>query len=340
MSQTTQIDHLKPFIEATITSSARFRRVLIVVIVSSVLAFSAFWNARPGSWLNSRFEVARVAQNLLTKEETAEELTKLKLELSETTKALASDVSSAEKTALAKDQRRLTGEIEQMSKKVAELEKYLEPAARETARQWLVWHGITSSSQLAALSEPIVRARTNHVILFHVPFFGTAFDVNELGLIGGFTFVVVLMWFRFTLWREYYNLCSTFEACGNNIQDFEACYKYLAMNQVLTVPPTLFTREPRERPWGKIVRVLYLLPVMVQLAVVVTDCLTIQNGMVLSKGNTIVTIAASVCFLALAALLTYWCFRLSAEIDKEWNEARARLSDSALAKAGVTSSQA
>ena len=49
--------------------------------------------------------------------------------------------------------------------------------------------------------------------------------------------VVVLMWFRFTLWREYYNLCSTFEACGSDIHDFEACYKYLAMNQVLTVPP-------------------------------------------------------------------------------------------------------
>jgi hypothetical protein len=325
MSQSTQTDHLKPFMEATIASSARFRRVLIVVIVSSVLAFSAFWNARPGSWLNSRFEVTRTAHSVQAREETAAELARRERELKEITKTMTAETSAGDKAALLKDQFRLNEETQRLSQKLQELDTYLASRDVETAKQWITRNGITSSGQIEMLSEPLVRARTNHVVLIHIPFFGTAFDVNELGLIGGFTFVVVLMWFRFTLWREYYNLCSTFEACGNNQQDFEACYKYLAMNQVLTVPPTLFTREPRERPWGKIVRLLYLLPVLVQLAVVVNDCLTFHNGWLISKPNTIVSIAASVCFLALAALLTYWCFRLSAEIDREWDAAHARL---------------
>ncbi len=325
MSQSPQIDHLKPFMDATIASAARFRRVLIVVIVSSVLAFSAFWNARLGSWLNSRFEITRTAHSLQEREETAAELARRQVELNEIPKLLMADPSIANQSALVKDQRRLSEDIQQLSKKLQDLNTYLAGRDVETAKQWITRQGFTSSRQIAMLTEPLVRARTNHVVLFHVPFFGTAFDVNELGLIGGFTFVVVLMWFRFTLWREYYNLCSTFEACCSDIQDFEACYKYLAMNQVLTVPPTLFTREPRERPWGKIVRLLYLLPVLVQLAVVVNDWLTFHNGWLISRPNTIVSIAASVCFLALAALLTYWCFRLSAEIDREWDAAHARL---------------
>ena len=325
MSESPQIDHLKPFMDATIASAARFRRVLIVVIVSSVLAFSAFWNARLGSWLNSRFEITRTAHSVQAREETEAELASRQLELTEIAKLLTADPSIANHTALVRDQRRLSEDIQQLSKKLEDLKAYLAGRDVETAKQWITLQGFTSSRQTEMLTEPLVRARTNHVVLFHVPFFGTAFDVNELGLIGGFTFVVVLMWFRFTLWREYYNLCSTFEACGNDIQDFEACYKYLAMNQVLTVPPTLFTREPRERPWGKIVRLLYLLPVLVQLAVIVNDWLTFHNGWLVSRPNTIVSIAASVCFLALAALLTYWCFRLSAEIDREWDAAHARL---------------
>jgi len=88
MSQHGKAEHLSPFLEATIASSARFRRVLIVLIVTSVLAFCAFWNARPGSWLNSRVQVTRTAQNLLTRDETAYELNKRKFELDHITNAL------------------------------------------------------------------------------------------------------------------------------------------------------------------------------------------------------------------------------------------------------------
>lgn len=325
MSQSTQIEHLQPYMEATIAASARFRRVLIVVIISSVLAFSAFWNARAGSWLNSRAEFLRTAQRVQASEEADAELAKCQRELNEIEKGLAVEVSAGAKAALLKDQQRLNEEKQQLTQKIDELKTYLKDRELEPVQNWIKANGITSSRQIEMISDPLTRALTNYVVLFHIPFFGAIFDVNELGLIGGFTFVVVLMWFRFTLWREYYNLCSTFEACGSDDQDFEACYKYLAMNQVLTVPPTLFTREPRERPWGKIVRLLYLLPVLVQLAVVVNDCITFHNGWLINKPNTIVSIAASFCFLAVTALLTFWCFRLSAEIDGEWDAAHARL---------------
>src|SRR6185436_4578276 len=55
-------DYLEPFIEATISAATRFRRVLLVIIVTSVLVFGAFWNARVGSWLDSRFDMANNAK--------------------------------------------------------------------------------------------------------------------------------------------------------------------------------------------------------------------------------------------------------------------------------------
>lgn len=179
--------------------------------------------------------------------------------------------------------------------------------------------GITSSEQLKPTLQLLGSAKVNYIVLWHIPFFGTVFDVNELGLLGGFTFVVILMWFRFSLWREYFNLRSTFEE-ARSVDGLESCYKYLAMSQVLTVPPTLSNIQYQERPWGKVVRCLYLLPAAVLTAVVAYDCYSFQIGWVVSKFNTVFSISASICFLVLTILLTFWCFRLSNEIDQEWED--------------------
>jgi integrase len=52
---------IKDYVAAARTSSDRGRFVLLVLITTSVLAFVAFWNSRPASWLNSRIEMARIA---------------------------------------------------------------------------------------------------------------------------------------------------------------------------------------------------------------------------------------------------------------------------------------
>ena len=74
MPRPSNIDYLHPFIGATITAAARFRRVLIVIIVASTLAFGAFWNARSGSWFDSRIKVAHDAEVYFTLKEYEEKL--------------------------------------------------------------------------------------------------------------------------------------------------------------------------------------------------------------------------------------------------------------------------
>lgn len=97
------------------------------------------------------------------------------------------------------------------------------------------------------------------------------------------------------------------------------------MSQVLTVPLILSKHQPKERPWGKVVRYLYLLPVLIQVAILSNDCYTFDVGLVISKFNTVFSITTSFSFLVLSILLTYWCLRLSHDIDETWEETALRI---------------
>lgn len=325
MPELAKVDYLNPFIEATITAAARFRRVLIVVIIASTLAFSAFWNSRGGSWLNSRIKVANNAEAYLTLKEHKE-----KLRYNDS--ALTEISGTLNYTSLTEELRNkrleeiwaIRKETEQIKREIQYLEQEFSKEDLTNAETWLNKRGIKRKAQLISYAERLHASRVDNIVLIHIPFFGIVLDVNDLGILGGFTFVVILMWFRFSLWRELYNLSSTFKAAKTD-EDLEFCYRALAMSQVLTVPPALSKHQPRERPWGKVVRILYFLPLTVQLIIFINDCLTFNYGWDISSTNTVAGTSISLGFLFLSALLTYWCYRLSSEIDREWEETAERL---------------
>jgi hypothetical protein len=339
MSKSTDSEYLEPFIDATIASAARFRRVLIVVILTSVLAFGAFWNAAQWSWINSRIRVAHNAEAYLSLEKIKEQLNDTNQMLKEHQEKLArADLSKEEVDKLRGEETQLRRDAESKTKEKDKLEKALSDDDYKDARQWVTQRGIKKPEHVTPYVQRLETIRVENVLLIRIPFFGIILDVNDLGLIGGFTFVVVLMWFRFSLWREYYNLRSSFKE-AKSIQDLEFCYKSLAMSQVLTVPPSLLTHQPKERPWGKVVRILYFLPLTVQLTIMVYDGVSFQRGWVLSKFNTVFGLSFGIGFLFINALLTYWCFRLSIEIDKEWKEAADNIRKAGSVEATLKDSQ-
>src|ERR1051325_5499773 len=124
MPKSTSTEYLKPFIEATIASAARFRRVLIVLIVTSILAFGAFWNAAEWSWINSRIHVARAAETHLSIEEAKEQLNAANKMLQEDQERLdkgglsvaANDKLTEEIVQLRRDVERQTREKEKLEK--------------------------------------------------------------------------------------------------------------------------------------------------------------------------------------------------------------------------------
>lgn len=338
MPEPLDVDYLKPFIDSTVDAAARFRRVLIVMITASVLAFGAYWNSRDKGWFNSRIVAARKGEAYLALREEQSKLAQAEFELDEISAKRPPD--AAGEKALNKEECQKSELMEGLLKGVDKilhdrfnksgyvadsehLGKELDGDDYKNVRDWIHERMMHDRDQAAQYAQKLEEARTGNILLVRIPFFGLVFDVNDLGLWGGSTFVIILIIFRFTLWREYNNLRLTFEEARPEHLDF--CYKSLAMQQVLTVPPILLKSQPSQKPWGKVVRALYLPPLFVELAILRHDYSTKAIGDISNPSNTTISIIGTIILSAVIALLTYKCFRLSVAIDRVWDSAAAKV---------------
>jgi hypothetical protein len=80
-----------------------------------------------------------------------------------------------------------------------------------------------------------VNEYVENVRFVRVPFFGAAFDVNDLGTIGGLALITMLVLLRYSLSRETKNLNVSFEEAVLHGR-LCAFYHALAMRQLFTVP--------------------------------------------------------------------------------------------------------
>ncbi len=185
---------------------------------------------------------------------------------------------------------------------------------------WFVQlRGLEDSTRLKEYLGDLQKIQLEQIMQIHVPFFGMTVDVNDLGILGGLAFVVVLIWMNFSLMREANNLTIAFNWAKVNGALGE-CYRILTMRQVLTLP-IVGSGIPRNRFWQKIPKSLLLLPAIVQLLIFCYDVYSNQLGLSISLANTIILYVLSFCFLVLITILTYLCFELTSEIDKIWKDA-------------------
>lgn len=347
MTESLGTDYLKPFIESTIAASTRFRRVLIVMITASILAFGAFWNSLDETWFNTRIAAARKGEALLTLERINERLKVIEKELAHIQERDGQKLDDQARQQLEDKRRGLIiekdGSLSNVRKilenrfkrnvsitSAQELENELKNGRYVGVMKWVEQRMMPSDEQAAYYALKLEEARTANVLLIHIPFFGVVFDVNSLGLWGGSTFSVILLIFRFSLWREYNNLRLAFREAKPEHQRF--CYMALAMEQVLTVPPPLSRSRPHLIPRGGVVQGLYFPPLIIQLAVVLNDIRTHDVGDIFNSKLTLISTGASLFFCALIVFLTVRCLQLSKAIDKEWEAAADRVQLSLLEK--------
>jgi hypothetical protein len=367
MPENLETAYLEPYIEATIAASSRFRRVLIVMVTASILAFGAYWNSRDEGWFNSRIVAARRGEAYLSLKKKGYDLSHIEKELTELNEKRLKlekeqqqhpewgnkDQVNVEKALLHVNQQHLRDENEKQQQNIRwdrdkllnevnqtlrarfdksriniisakQLKAELNKQEYDIVEEWIKVRQLPDEKQAAEYAQKLEEARTLNILLVRIPFFGIAFDINDLGLWGGFTFVVILMIFRFSLWREYNNLRLTFREAKDE-QHLEYCYKSLAMQQVMTVPPTLYRDHPPQKPAGKVVRLLYLPPLFVQAAILYNDISTMRIGEFFNPANTKISIYMSLIFLGLIMLLTYKCLQLSVKIDRVWDEFADRI---------------
>ncbi len=191
----------------------------------------------------------------------------------------------------------------------------------ERAKKWLEEREWTEE-ELKTLRRNYERIWIEQAVSVNIPFLGVTVHHNDLGILGGFGFVVILCWFWLALRREHTNLRFAF-AQARKTGCLASFYNTLAMRQVLTVPAMgPFERHPF---WSKLPKVLFVLPPLVQLLIVRANLLTYETGMLFSPSSAIAALVAGSGTLVLSGVLSGLCVVVSWKIDGVWDEVAKEL---------------
>ncbi|HEY0406603.1 MAG TPA: hypothetical protein VGC89_12805, partial [Pyrinomonadaceae bacterium] len=172
----------------------------------------------------------------------------------------------------------------------------------------------------------VSRAYVENAFTIRVPFFGFSFDVNDLGLLGGLGFIVILALLRFSIRSEIVSLRLSFKAVAAEARkdptQIALFYDLLAMRQVLTMPHV----EDSERGWiahrplilQVVSKWLCFVPTLVYTFVAFHDFSTLDIGDVLDHKRTQFLVGYTIFFLIVIIALSVWCFVKWRYIDELW----------------------
>jgi hypothetical protein len=281
---------VRVYVDALTAAAGRCRRILVVLAVASVLFFVAYWNSRDDSWPTLRLRMAQ---------------------------ACLYEGSYRDETKVP--------ENEDARNRFLEQKTFM-------AATGLLGVGIGNDERRVLLERDIQeyrRLKKENIILVRVPFFQVVFDVNDLGVLSGITFTLLLLGYWFSVTRERDTLKHAFTAGANlfkacRIDGEEHTYHVLSTSQVLNVPD--LDPDDRRRPeWSGFVKkyvakLLVVPPLLIQLAIIWNDQSTIKYGSTLSEHKTSITLTIEGILFFLILVLTIVCTIVSLDITRIWDD--------------------
>ncbi|MDX6404264.1 MAG: hypothetical protein QOH70_1719 [Blastocatellia bacterium] len=182
---------------------------------------------------------------------------------------------------------------------------------------------VPSDEQYKEFYGAVIKSYVDNALTIRVPFFGFAFDVNDLGLLAGIGFSTLLLLLRFSLRSENVSIRLAFKAAaGPTLPVF---YDLFAMQQVFTLPHA----EDSEKQWTakryeslrRASKVICLLPSIAYTFILIHDCwITLKIGNLISDFHTRFLVVYTCVFWVAILLLAIWCLRSWKRIDNLWDE--------------------
>lgn len=206
---------------------------------------------------------------------------------------------------------------------------------------------------IRAVMNALQRNKVENIQTVRIPVLGNTFDVNDLGIISGFTFLVLMIILRLTIAREINNLKLALLAiterypASANPEDFEAYikkqkqksgnesvkeeailrsinytrrkhhYNYLSMNEIYTMPPLdVEKKSVSGKISGWVVVNMYWLPFIVMAVITYNDIITFTRGSQLDQDNAWFGVCSEVILAILIALFSYLCTRQKITISR------------------------
>lgn len=174
---------------------------------------------------------------------------------------------------------------------------------------------IQKDAYRAQLQQAGLRAWIENVRFVRIPFFGIAFDVNDLGAIGGLGFITILMMMMYSLTSEIKNLKISFKEAVHHNQ-LSAFYHALAMRQVFTVPHMI--GEERSRRLAIAPKLVCILPAFIFSLGMLYDYSTVFISPLFQFKDAFPSLAIEAIWLFPIWYLSVKCFKKQNRIDNIW----------------------
>jgi uncharacterized membrane protein YvlD (DUF360 family) len=154
-----------------------------------------------------------------------------------------------------------------------DLPKYYEQRCEAKPEDWECFECCATPAQLAVrdFQRSVMQMHTENRITLRVPILGVPLHINDLGLFGGITLIVILLLMRTSLSREIKNLGYSFKHALSN-QMLDEFYDALARRQLFTIPH--MEGEKRNRYLSKAPDVVFIMAVLAYLTQVIYDAYT------------------------------------------------------------------
>jgi len=276
---------LSAYLDRVNEASARVRQTLYVLVTASIVIFAAVWDTQSTGWPYQRAVISQAEYKYFGWD------TKKEAELSS---------NKAQKAQL---------DLFRRSKQYANLSGHWDQKFDTQTITEMRMH-------VKALADAASKSYADLTII-KVPVFGVAIDVNDFGTLGGFVFVATLTILSLSLFRQHSNLKIAFST-AIGAQQLGTCYKLLSMSQVLTIPPAWGHQHDWRAKLSFLPRLLYLLPLGVQLFVFLNDRNSFNSGSVISPEHAAANRLWSTVSLIIIALITVVNMFLVVAYDREW----------------------
>ncbi|HYE55907.1 MAG TPA: hypothetical protein VD996_13740 [Chitinophagaceae bacterium] len=231
------------------------------------------------------------------------------------------------------------------AKKTIDTLRQKELAATDETDKKRYQDSISVHSEVLKLHE---RSNVENYINIRVPIIGNAFDVNNLGIVAGVSFTILLFILRFTLGREIANLRLALNAITKrypnnaNERDFAGAvperelphllpsinytrrlhhYNSLSMNEIFTLPPLEITPNRIQKKFiGWLIMRIYYLPLITHLFIVLNDISTLRRGLDKSTEATLLSLIVGVLALCVILALSVKCTRLQLKMQRLYED--------------------
>lgn len=176
---------------------------------------------------------------------------------------------------------------------------------------------IPSSESLMAKELSKHFAFDDKVQFIEIPFSGNAIDVNDLGVFGGISLIIILLLLRFSLSREIKNLNFSFKQAFFH-KKLDNFYHLLAIRQVLTIPE--MAGETKNQTLSVCTKWICLLPLIVISFCVYYDFYSISYYGVYEWNFVLTHLTAESICVVFILWLSLRCLERQIHIDEIWED--------------------